>query len=163
MATAISASYMNIPLAHIQGGEVTGNIDEKVRHAITKLADYHFVSSKDAYDRVVKLGENSKYIFNTGCPSIDLAKEVKDNPKLDFNPYKKYNGVGAEPDYSSGYWVVMQHPVTTKLTESRKNIEETLYAMHSINQPVLWFWPNILMVVLMAHQMGYVLFAKNIV
>ncbi|TVP54554.1 MAG: UDP-N-acetylglucosamine 2-epimerase (hydrolyzing), partial [Mongoliibacter sp.] len=53
MATAIAASYMNIPLAHIQGGEVTGNIDEKVRHSITKLADYHFVASQGAYDRVV--------------------------------------------------------------------------------------------------------------
>ena len=59
MATAIAASYMNIPLAHIQGGEVTGNIDEKVRHAITKLADYHFVASESAIERVIKLGEDS--------------------------------------------------------------------------------------------------------
>ena len=74
MATAICASYMNIPLAHIQGGEVTGNIDEKVRHSITKLADYHFVATDDAYKRVIKLGENHEYVFNTGCPSIDIAK-----------------------------------------------------------------------------------------
>ena len=69
MATAIAASYMNIPLAHIQGGEVTGNIDEKVRHAITKLADYHFVASDGAYERVISLGEEQESVFNTGCPS----------------------------------------------------------------------------------------------
>jgi UDP-hydrolysing UDP-N-acetyl-D-glucosamine 2-epimerase len=143
MSTAISAAYMNIPLAHIQGGEVTGNIDEKVRHAITKLADYHFVATDDAYKRVIKLGENPEYIFNTGCPSIDIAKKVKENPSLDFDPYEKYKGVGLHPDYSAGYWVVMQHPVTTEIDESRNNVEETLYAMHSIKEPVFWFWPNI--------------------
>ncbi|MBT5758762.1 MAG: UDP-N-acetylglucosamine 2-epimerase (hydrolyzing) [Candidatus Marinimicrobia bacterium] len=143
MSTAISAAYMNIPLAHIQGGEVTGNIDEKVRHAITKLADYHFVATDDAYERVLKLGENPDFVFNTGCPSIDIAKKVMENPSLDFDPYQKYKGVGSLPDYSSGYWVVMQHPVTTEMDESRNNIEETLYAMYSIKEPVFWFWPNI--------------------
>ena len=143
MSTAISAAYMNIPLAHIQGGEVTGNIDEKVRHAITKLADYHFVATDDAYERVLKLGENPDFVFNTGCPSIDIAKKVMENPSLDFDPYQKYKGVGSLPGYSSGYWVVMQHPVTTEMDESRNNIEETLYAMYSIKEPVFWFWPNI--------------------
>lgn len=143
MATAISASYMNIPLAHIQGGEVTGNIDEKVRHAITKLADFHFVASKDAHQRVIRLGENPEYVFNTGCPSIDLAYEVKQNPNLNFDPIKKYGGVGGTPDYENGYWVVMQHPVTTEIGNSRFHIEETLHAMHALNQPVFWFWPNV--------------------
>ena len=143
MSTAISAAYMNIPLAHIQGGEVTGNIDEKVRHSITKLADYHFVATDDAYKRVIKLGENPEYVFNTGCPSIDIAKKVIENPSLDFDPYEKYKGVGLHPDFSAGYWVVMQHPVTTEMDESRNNVEETLYAMHSIKEPVFWFWPNI--------------------
>ena len=90
MATAISASYMNIPLAHIQGGEVTGNIDEKVRHAITKLADYHFVASESAKQRVIKLGENFEMVFNTGCPSIDIASEVeKRNVQLSLEDYRK--------------------------------------------------------------------------
>jgi len=143
MATAIAASYMNIPLVHIQGGEVTGNIDEKVRHSITKLADYHFVASQDAYDRVIKLGENPNAVFNTGCPSIDLADNVKRKPDLDFNPYEKYGGVGARPDLSKGYVVVMQHPVTNEYQDSRKHINETLYAIKDIGFPVLWFWPNV--------------------
>lgn len=144
MATAIAASYMNIPLAHIQGGEVTGNIDEKVRHSITKLADYHFVASDSARARVIQLGENPAYVFNTGCPSIDLAKEVKENSDaLPFNPYEKYGGVGATPDLSNGYLVVMQHPVTNEYQDSRKHIEATLEAVYQLNRPTLWFWPNV--------------------
>ena len=143
MATAIAASYMNIPLAHIQGGEVTGNIDEKVRHSITKLSDYHFVASDDAYNRVIRLGEHAEAVYNTGCPSIDLANAVLQNPEMDFNPYERYGGVGAQPDLSKGYIVVMQHPVTNEYTNSRKHIEETLAAISEIEVPVLWFWPNV--------------------
>lgn len=143
MATAIAASFMNIPLAHIQGGEVTGNIDEKVRHSITKLADYHFVASESALERVLKLGEDSNYVFNTGCPSIDLAAKVMSSPALNFDPYKKYGGVGRKPDLSSGYLVVMQHPVTNEHHQSREHIEETLKAIASIQRPTLWFWPNV--------------------
>lgn len=143
MATAISASYMNIPLAHVQGGEVTGNIDEKVRHSITKLSDYHFVASDDARQRVIKLGEDPAYVFNTGCPSIDLAAAVAQSPALNFDPYTKYGGVGTKPDLSNGYIVVMQHPVTNEYKESRKHIEETLSAVKDWTKPVLWFWPNV--------------------
>ena len=143
MATAIAASYMNIPLAHIQGGEVTGNIDEKVRHAITKLADYHFVASESAKERVIKLGENPDFVFNTGCPSIDIASEINTIKGLNFNPYQKYGGVGSDPDLSNGYLVVMQHPVTTEYQNSRKHIEETLEAVNELNMPTLWFWPNV--------------------
>jgi UDP-hydrolysing UDP-N-acetyl-D-glucosamine 2-epimerase len=144
MATAISAAYMNIPLAHIQGGEVTGNIDEKVRHAITKLADYHFVASQGAYERVVKMGENPKYVFNTGCPSIDLAEIILQNPRLDFDPFTVYGGVGPGKEICNhGYLVVLQHPVTTEYAASRNNIEKTLESIQKLNLPTFWFWPNV--------------------
>jgi UDP-hydrolysing UDP-N-acetyl-D-glucosamine 2-epimerase len=143
LATSIAASYQNIMLAHIQGGEVTGNIDEKVRHANTKLADIHLVASESAKERVIKLGEDPNYVINTGCPSIDLAQEVLDNPGLDFNPYEKYGGVGHEPDLSNGYLVVMQHPVTTEYKKARAHIEQTLKAIEECEVPVLWFWPNV--------------------
>lgn len=143
MATAISASFMNIPLAHIQGGEVTGNIDEKVRHSITKLADYHFVASESARKRVEKLGEFPDSIFNTGCPSIDLAAKVRSDSALNFDPYLKYGGVGHAPDLSKGYLIVMQHPVTNEYADSRKHIDETLHAVKDLELPVLWFWPNV--------------------
>ena len=143
MATAIAASYMNIPLAHIQGGEVTGNIDEKVRHSITKLADYHFTASENARNRVIQLGENPDMVFNTGCPSIDIAKKILEYSTLTFDPYEKYGGVGSKPDLRNGYIVVMQHPVTTEYQDSRKHIEATLNAIRKINMPTLWFWPNV--------------------
>ncbi len=143
IATSIAASYQNIPLIHLQGGEVTGNIDEKVRHANTKLADIHLVASEDAKQRVIKMGENPEMVFNTGCPSIDLAKAVKDNPTLDFDPIQKYGGVGTNIDWKSGYIVVMQHPVTTEYTSAKKDIETTLQAIHELNMPTFWFWPNV--------------------
>lgn len=144
MATAITASYMNIPLIHIQGGEVTGNIDEKVRHAITKLADLHFVSSEKAKERVIKMGENPKTVFNTGCPSIDLASEIYEKPSLDFDPILKYGGVGVPlSNWKNGYVVVLQHPVTTEYYQSRKHIEETLETIYELKIPTFWFWPNI--------------------
>jgi UDP-hydrolysing UDP-N-acetyl-D-glucosamine 2-epimerase len=144
MATAIAASYMNIPLVHVQGGEVTGNIDEKVRHAITKLADIHFAASDDAANRIIKMGESNDTVFVTGCPSIDLAKEIlASNPKLDFDPFERYGGVGKDMDITNGYIVVMQHPVTTEFKESRFQINETLKAVKAINLPTFFFWPNV--------------------
>ena len=144
IATAIAASYMNIPLGHIQGGEVTGNIDEKVRHAVTKLADFHFVASESAKERVIKLGESEDSVFNTGCPSIDLAKQVMEESDVDFlELYKKYSGVGKELDLSNDYIVVMQHPVTTEYKDSKDQINITLEAIKELNIPTLWFWPNV--------------------
>src|SRR6187549_3303455 len=87
LATAVAASYMNIPVVHVQGGEVTGSIDEKVRHAVTKLANIHLVSTKLARERVIKLGEEPASIMITGCPSIDIAADVAARPELDFDPF----------------------------------------------------------------------------
>ncbi len=143
IATSIAAAYQNIPLVHIQGGEVTGSIDEKVRHANTKLADLHLVCSDDARDRVIKLGESPDKVINTGCSSIDLVKEISKNTNLSFNPIEKYGGVGAQLDWTNGYIVVMQHPVTTEYKESKKHIQETLNAVKSLNYPAFWFWPNV--------------------
>ena len=143
LATSIAASYQNITLAHIQGGEVTGNIDEKVRHANTKLADLHFVASEGALERVIRLGEDPNSVFNTGCPSIDLAASILKSSSLDFDPYQKYGGVGSYPDYSKGYLVVMQHPVTTEYDKSRSHVTETLKAIDNLAIPTFWFWPNV--------------------
>ena len=113
-----------------------------MRHAITKLSDYHFVASKDAFQRVYKLGEYKRTIFNTGCPSIDLASEILKNRDLNFNPYLKYGGVGSRPIYKKGYWIVMQHPVTTEYMD-KTQIKETLDAVIQHNETVFLFWPNI--------------------
>lgn len=143
IATSIAAAYQNIPLVHIQGGEVTGNIDEKVRHANTKLADIHLVASEDARQRVLKLGEDPEYVFNTGCPSIDLAKEVLNSPAFDFDPMVKYGGVGPIIDVNHPYIVVMQHPVTTEYESAHSEVNQTLSAVHELGLPTFWFWPNV--------------------
>jgi UDP-hydrolysing UDP-N-acetyl-D-glucosamine 2-epimerase len=143
MSTAIAASYMNIPLVHIQGGEVTGNIDEKVRHSITKLSDIHLVASEKSRERVIKMGEDPSTVYMTGCPSIDIAQEIRLKPLRNFDPIAKYGGVGVTLNINEPYLVVMQHPVTTEYQESRKHIEETLKAVHELNIPTLWFWPNV--------------------
>src|SRR5688572_29000135 len=143
LATAVAASYMNIPVVHVQGGEVTGSIDEKVRHAVTKLANLHLVSTALARERVIKLGEDPNSVVLTGCPSIDIAADVAAKPELDFDPFGRYGGVGPREDLSKGYLVVMQHPVTTEYDEARQQVDETLYAVKDVGLPVLWFWPNV--------------------
>ena len=143
LATAVAAAYMNIPVAHVQGGEVTGSIDEKVRHAVTKLADVHFVCSQGAAERLIRMGEDSGHVYLTGCPSVDLAVETLRSPSLDFDPFERYGGVGEMLNFQDGYLVVMQHPVTTEYEQSRAHILETLHAVREIGLPTFWFWPNV--------------------
>jgi len=143
LATAVAASFMNIPLAHIQGGEVTGSIDERVRHAVTKLSNYHFVSTEKSAERVIKMGEDPKLVFVTGCPSINVALQALKNSEINFDPFLQYGGVGRHLDLTKGYIIVTQHPVTTEYSESRNQVVETLYAVGDIDLPTLWFWPNV--------------------
>jgi UDP-hydrolysing UDP-N-acetyl-D-glucosamine 2-epimerase len=144
MATAVAASYLNIPLVHIQGGEITGSIDEKVRHAVTKLADIHMVATERAAERVIRMGERPECVFNTGCPSIDVASRALEMPEIDLDGlFDTYGGVGQCPDLSDGYIVVLQHPVTTEYEASRKHIEETLHAVAESGLSAFWFWPNV--------------------
>lgn len=143
LATAVAASYMNIPLVHIQGGEVTGSIDEKVRHAVTKLADIHLVSTKAAEARVIRMGEPDANVFLTGCPSIDLARQLLEESGTDTEWFKAYGGVGPSIDISRDYLVAMQHPVTTEFEDAQNHIEQTLEAVYEIGIPTFWFWPNV--------------------
>ncbi len=142
LATAVAASYMNIPVAHVQGGEITGSIDEKVRHAVTKLSNLHFVSSEKALERVIKLGEPAETVFLTGCPSIDLAAGIVESPELDFDPMEKYGGVGPEIK-GEDYLVVLQHPVTLEYEKAQAHISETLHAVRDSGIGTFWFWPNV--------------------
>lgn len=143
IATAIAASYLNIPLAHVQGGEVTGSIDEKVRHAVTKLSDLHFVSNQGAADRVIRMGEDPDRVFVTGCPSVDLAASIMDEEPSSFDPFASYAGVGSIFDPTDGYLIVMQHSVTTEYDDSLSQITETLLAVEALKYPTFWFWPNV--------------------
>ncbi len=144
LPVAICASYMNIPLAHIQGGEVTGSIDEKVRHSITKLSDLHFASTERSKQYIINMGENKKKVFNTGCPSIDVAKSI--NFKIDNNFFKNI-GVGNKVRKEDKYIAILQHPVTTEIKSTKKQIDETIKSVKFICEKqkikALWFWPNV--------------------
>ncbi len=145
LATAVAACYMNIPLAHTQGGEVTGSIDENVRHAITKLAHIHFPATKRAKDFLLKMGEQPERIFLTGCPAMDIISKLDLSITDEMTTFKK--GVGNMIDLKKPYIVVLQHPVTTEYLDSRKQIAETLKAVRilisEIGIQVVWLWPNI--------------------
>lgn len=142
MATAAAAAYMNIPLIHIQGGETSGNIDDRVRNAITQLADYHFVASENAKSQVCLLTRTPNKVFNTGCPSIDLAADVLENPAINFDIFAQYGGVGPIFDFTKGYIVVMQHPVTTEYASAQSQIEHIMKAIEASGISAFWFWPN---------------------
>lgn len=143
LATATAAAYMSIPLAHVQGGEVTGSIDERVRHAVSKLSDVHFPSTLEAGARLERMGEASDRVFVTGCPSIDLAAEVAGSLSLDFDPFELYGGVGQRLNLDEGYIVVLQHPVTTEYAHARQQVLEVLQAVQQASINALWFWPNV--------------------
>ena len=144
LATAATAAYMNIPLAHVQGGEVTGSIDEKVRHAVTKLSNIHLVATEQAANRVRQMGEHAAAVHVTGCPSIDLAAQAAALPPLtSAELFSRYGGLGPTLDLGRPFLVVLQHPVTTEYDQARSAITETIHAIHALALPTLWFWPNV--------------------
>lgn len=141
IATAIAASYMNIPLAHTQGGEVTGSIDESVRHAVTKLAHIHFPATKLAAENLIRMGEDPATVHMTGCPALDVLAET--DLTLPPDIFTRYGGVGAELDPRKPYLVVLQHPVTTEFGQGFAQINETLQAVHPLGMQTVWLWPNV--------------------
>ncbi|WP_374655557.1 UDP-N-acetylglucosamine 2-epimerase [Dongia sp.] len=143
IATAIAAAYLHVPLVHVQGGEITGSIDEKVRHAVTKLADIHLVASQSAANRVIRMGERPERVYVTGCPSIDVARAAVDAPMAASDLFAAYGGVGPRLDLGNGYIVVMQHPVTQEHDAARWQVEQTLAAIRALGMPTLWLWPNV--------------------
>lgn len=141
LATAVAASYMNIPLAHTQGGEVTGSIDESVRHAVTKLAHIHFPATKLAAEYLIRMGEAPDTVHFTGCPAIDLIADI--DLSLPDDLFVRYRGVGAELAPTRPYLVVLQHPVTTEYGEGFAQINETLQAVGRLGMQTAWLWPNV--------------------
>ena len=143
LGTAISVAYLNIPLIHIQGGEVSGNIDERVRHSITKLADFHLVANARAGQRLRSMGESPDSIIVSGCPSIDIARAAVDLPLSEVESALGRVGVGADVDLSRDFIVVLQHPDTNSYAESHRQMRHTLEAISRVGVPTILFWPNV--------------------
>jgi UDP-hydrolysing UDP-N-acetyl-D-glucosamine 2-epimerase len=138
LAIAMAAAYLNKTIAHIEGGDVTGSIDESVRHAITKLAHIHFVTNTDAERRVQAMGEDPRYVFNTGSLDLEVAAQVRtDLTNERVNSF----GVGHSVDITRPFLMVIQHPVTTE-TDNRAHLETTMRAIAAVDMPTIWFWPN---------------------
>jgi UDP-hydrolysing UDP-N-acetyl-D-glucosamine 2-epimerase len=142
LSIAMAASYMNIPLAHIEGGEVSGSIDESVRHAITKLSHLHFPATKKAAERIEKLGEDPNSIFAVGCTSLDVMEELNLSDLEPIIAFQKQSGVGTTVNLSKPYLVVIQHPVTTEYEKNLLHVNETIRAIESLNMGTIWIWPN---------------------
>jgi UDP-hydrolysing UDP-N-acetyl-D-glucosamine 2-epimerase len=126
----------------LQGGEVSGNIDERVRHAITKLADIHFPATEQSKERIVRMGEDPAFVFNCGCPSMDIL--ANEDLSITMDIMARYGGVGAPLDWEKPYVLMLQHPVTTSYGHGLGQINETLYGLKELNgmQKVV-LWPNI--------------------
>jgi UDP-hydrolysing UDP-N-acetyl-D-glucosamine 2-epimerase len=138
LAIAMAAAYLNKTIAHIEGGDLTGSIDESVRHAITKLAHIHFVTNDDARRRVLAMGENPAYVFNTGSLDVERAACVEaDITSEELSGY----GVGHDVDVTRPFLTVIQHPVTTE-SSNRQHLETTFRALAALEMPIVWFWPN---------------------
>jgi UDP-hydrolysing UDP-N-acetyl-D-glucosamine 2-epimerase len=144
MSVTLAAAYMNILIVHTMGGEVTGTIDESIRHAITKFSHIHFPANEDSRERVIRMGEDSNFVFNVGCPRIDLvAEELKKNSHdVLKNIFDTYGGVGKSFDLFKPFLLVSQHPVTTEYGNNREQIEKTLEALERLKMPTIMLWPN---------------------
>jgi UDP-hydrolysing UDP-N-acetyl-D-glucosamine 2-epimerase len=141
MATTLAAAYMNIAVAHTMGGEVSGTIDESIRHAVTKFAHIHFPASRGAAERIIRLGERPEDVHCVGCPRIDLVAEIiaaANGPGGDIFA----EGVGDALDLSAPFVIVSQHPVTTEYGEGELQIWATLEAVREIGLPAVVLWPN---------------------
>lgn len=144
MSTAIAAAYMNIPVAHTMGGEISGTIDESIRHAVTKLSHVHFPANTAAADRIVRMGEPPDTVHVVGCPRIDLVAEIAHGTNGD--PHRDLltrDGVGADIDTSKPFLLVNQHPVTTEYGQGKAQIRETLEALDELRMPTIMLWPNV--------------------
>ena len=130
LPAAAAASYLNIPVIHIQGGETTGNLDDRIRHAVTKLSDYHFVSTDLAKSYVEAMGEDSKRVKRTGCPSIDLLR---------VNRIRRFRT-------KERYILCIFHPETDSNDEAYEQtkvvLESVLEFCMQFGYRCYWFYPN---------------------
>jgi UDP-hydrolysing UDP-N-acetyl-D-glucosamine 2-epimerase len=144
MATAIAAAYMNIPVAHTMGGEISGTIDESIRHAVTKLSHVHFPANEAAADRIIRMGEPPDTVHVVGCPRIDLVAEIAHaSGGIPHAEWLAREGVGADINPATPFLLVNQHPVTTEYGHGKEQIWETLEALDELRMPTMMLWPNV--------------------
>ena len=140
LSASVAAAFMNLCVVHIQGGEVSGSIDESTRHAITKFAQFHFPSTRRSAEYLVRMGERPDTVLGVGCPGSDIARAMD----RALNPAViNRRGSGAEIDVSKPFLLVLFHPTTTEFGGERKQMEELVAALDTAQQQTVLLWPNI--------------------
>lgn len=134
LAGAIVGALNNIKVAHIEGGEITGTIDESIRHAITKFSHFHLVANEEAKNCVIQLGEKESSVFVIGSPDIDIMFSKK-LPDLQF--VKRHYDIEFEE-----YGIFMYHPVTTEIHLLRRNIFEVIHSLIDSGKNYIVIYPN---------------------
>lgn len=140
LAATVAAVYQNFCLIHLQGGEVSGSIDESTRHAITKLAHYHFPATQRAGEYIVAMGEDPATVFPLGCPCCDVVAEA--TKQLPADVLARY-GVGMPIDFTKPYLLALFHPVTTDYGHQEDQMQEVLTVIERLGTQTVMLWPNI--------------------
>lgn len=135
LAGAIAGQYLNIAVAHISGGDITGHVDDATRHAITKLSHIHFPISNKSAERIIRMGENKKRVFVVGATSLDNIKSAKLPEKNTL--FKKY-----DIDKSSPYIIIIQHPVITGIDQIEEHMKNTMDAITELRIQSIVIYPN---------------------
>lgn len=140
LGVSCAASLMQIPLIHLQGGEVSGSIDDKVRDANTKLADLHLTTNYKTRDYLVSIGERKDLIRVVGCPSIDIVKTMME--KMESWNIEEIKGVGTTISFEDNYGIIMFHPDTLNEHSNQLWIDSIIETVTDTNFKWFWFWPN---------------------
>jgi UDP-hydrolysing UDP-N-acetyl-D-glucosamine 2-epimerase len=140
-SVAIASAFMNIPLAHIEGGDVSGTIDNSIRHAITKLAHIHFPATKESERRIICMGEDARMVFTYGSPTIDMVKGI--DTTLDNSLFDRYPTHVGSIDLTKPYMLIAHHPVTTEHKDNYRQMKELLAAIDVVGMPQFFVSTNI--------------------
>tara|TARA_A100001035_G_scaffold279980_1_gene283338 strand:+ start:9815 stop:10972 length:1158 start_codon:yes stop_codon:yes gene_type:complete len=137
ITTAVLGTYMNIPIAHVSGGDKSGTVDDPIRHSVTKLSHLHFATNDESLKRIIKLGEESWRVFNVGNPGLDRFIEVPDiSSQILFQELK------LPITHDEKIVLVIQHPVSSEINESYEQMKITLEAVNELNLKTIIIHPN---------------------
>ena len=143
LGVSLAAALMQIPLIHLQGGEISGSIDDKVRDTNSKLADLHLTTNSETANRLISIGENSQRIFTVGCPSIDIVKSRLSSDRVAVGlDSEKLGGVGSVFPLTDPYGIIMFHPDTLNESENIAWAKTLIKLTKELSINWLWFWPN---------------------
>jgi len=143
LGVSLAASLMQIPLIHLQGGEISGSIDDKVRDANSKLADFHLTTNSITAARLEEMGENPVLIKTVGCPSIDIVSDVlQQDAVLEKINSSDLGGVGANFSMASDFGMIMFHPDTLNESENISWARHLIELAQNSGINWVWFWPN---------------------